>query len=52
MLEMKFSMKMRGKNAEDEVWDILNPEAPYQDVRFVCDGASELCTYFPVGYVP
>ena len=52
ILEMKFSMKIRGKNADDEVWEILNPDAPFQDVRFFCDGASELCTYFPVGYVP
>ena len=45
-------MQMRGKNSDSEYWDYLNPDEPYQDHKFRCDGASELCTYFPVGFLP
>jgi len=52
LLHMEFSMQMRAKNADDEIWNYLNPDEPFQDISFTCDGASELCTYFPVGYIP
>lgn len=45
-------MQMRAKNRNEEEWNYLNPDEPYQKIGFSCDGASELCTYFPVGFVP
>lgn len=52
ILHLEVSMQMRGKNSDSEYWDYLNPDEPYQDHKFRCDGANELCTYFPVGFLP
>jgi len=52
LLHIKVAMQMRGKNSDSEYWDYLNPDEPYQDHKFSCDGADQLCTYFPVGFLP
>lgn len=51
-LKLKYQMRMRGKNTDDEIWTDLNPDAEFHRVKFECDGANELCTYFPVGFLP
>ena len=53
-LRIDHYMHIRGKNRDDEEWNYLNDdtdEPEFTRVRFTCDGLSELCTYFPVGYV-
>ena len=52
LVSLEFSMQMRGKNSDSEIWEYLNPEEPYQKHKFYCDGLDELCTYFPVGFIP
>lgn len=43
---------MRAKNSADEEWNYLNEDEPFQSFSFKCDSLdSELCTYFPVGFV-
>ena len=51
-LEIKYNMQMRAKNMHEELWTYLNPQEEYYSIKFDCDGASELCTYFPVGFLP
>ena len=51
-LNLQYSMKMRGKNSDEEEWDYLNKDEPYTSYTFDCDSLdSEICTYFPVGFV-
>ena len=45
-------MQMRAKDSLDEEWQYLNPDEPYQTIKFYCDGANELCSYFRVGSIP
>jgi len=52
ILTIEISMQMRGKNSKDEYWNYLNEDEPYQTHTFNCDGADELCTYWPVGFLP
>ena len=43
---------MRGKNSDDEEWNYLNKDEPYQSYTFYCDDFdTEICTYFPVGFI-
>lgn len=51
LLHIEYSMQMRAKNSDDEEWNYLNPEEPFKKHDFACDGADELCSYWPVGYV-
>ena len=43
---------MRGKDSDSQIWEYLNPDAEFQSHSFYCDGADQLCTYFPVGFIP
>ena len=45
-------MLMRGRNNDAEQWNLLNPDEPFETHHFNCDGTNELCTYWPIGYLP
>ena len=49
--ELRYDLYVRGKNADDEEWTFHTPRSE-QVVQADCRGGQDLCTYFPVGYVP
>ena len=49
--EIRYDLYVRGKNAEDEEWTFHTPKSE-QTAMADCRAGHNLCTYFPVGYVP
>ena len=48
-------MHFRGKNSDQEQWTYITDEeegVTVHEIEFYCDGASELCKYFPAGFLP
>ena len=49
--ELRYDLYVRGKNTDDEEWTFHTPPSE-QAVMADCSAGHNLCTYFPVGYVP
>ena len=49
-ITLKYSLHVRAKNNDEEEWHYYNPA--YNTVEVYCKKGYDICTYFPVGFVP